>query len=86
MGPTLLGHTQKLRQDEEEYPISFTVRFLSDVVDEANALAAGRAGDSERMDRLAGYINVPGEVQGADFLQLVENELRASGRTVDGEE
>lgn len=86
VGPTLLGHSLKLRQREGEDPISFTVRFLSEAVEEANALAAGRAADSARLDRIAGFINVPGEVQGADFLEFVEGELRASGRPIDVEE
>lgn len=86
VGPTLLGHALKLRQGEEEDPISFTVRFLSEAVEEANALAAGRAADSTRLDRIAGRINVPGEVQGADFLEFVIGELLASGRTIDDDE
>jgi hypothetical protein len=83
VGPTLLGDPLKLRQGEGEDPITFTVRFLSEALEEANALAAGRAADSARLDRIAGRINVPCEVQGADFLEFVEGELRASGRPID---
>lgn len=85
VGPTVLGHSLRRDQEDGEDPDAFTVRFLSDAVDEANALAAGRAADGVRLDRIAGYINVPGEVQGADFLEFVERELRASGRIIEVE-
>jgi hypothetical protein len=86
VGPTLLGHSQKLRRDDGEDDVTFTLRVLSDIVDEANALAAGRAADSQRLDRIAGFINAPGEVQGADFLEFVEGELRGTGRVIDVDE
>jgi hypothetical protein len=59
-GLTLLGFELKLRQYEDEDPITFTVRFLAEAVEEANGLAAGRAADSDRLDRIAAFMNRPG--------------------------
>jgi hypothetical protein len=57
-GPTLLGFELKLRLGgAEEDLISYTVRFLAEAVEEANGLAAGRAADSARLDRIAAFMN-----------------------------
>lgn len=39
-GPALLGHPMKLRDEEGESPVEFTLRLLEELVDEANGLAA----------------------------------------------
>lgn len=79
-GPTLLGEPLSLRAEDGEDPIAFTVRILEDVVAEANGLAAGRAADSERLDRSAAYLNSPGQWNGGDVCEFVAREIAASGR------
>lgn len=79
-GPTLLGFELKLRQHEDEDPIAFTIRFLEEAVAEANGLAAGRAADSERLDRIAAFMNRPGQWNGGDVCEFLANELDESGR------
>lgn len=81
-GPTLLGYSIKLRQHEGEDPISFTVRILEELTEEANRLAAGRAADSARLDRIAAYVNQPGQWNGGDVCEFVATELRESGRVL----
>lgn len=49
-------------------------------VQEANGLAAGRAADSERLDRIAAFMNRLGPWSGGDVCEYVAEELRASGR------
>jgi hypothetical protein len=81
-GPTLLGYSVKLPQHEGEDPISFTVRVLEELTEEANGLAAGRAADSARLDRIAAYMNQPGQCSGGDVCEFVATELRESGRVL----
>lgn len=79
-GPTLLGFEQKLRRHEDEDPVDFTVRVLEEMVEEANGLGAGRAADSERLDRIAAFLNRPGQWNGGDVCEFVATEIVASGR------
>jgi hypothetical protein len=79
-GMTVLGFELKLRQDEGEDPIAFTVRFLREAVEEANGLTAGRVADSARLDRIAAFMNRPGQWNGGDVCELVARELHESGR------
>ena len=79
-GLTLLGFELKLRQHEGEDPITFTVRFLREAVEEANSLASGRAADSERLDRIATYMNEHRPWNGGDVCEMVARELSESGR------
>ncbi len=81
-GPTLLGFELKLRQGEAEDPVSFTIRFLEEVVEEANGLAAARAADSDRLDRIAAFMNRPGQWNGGDVCELLARELHESGRPI----
>jgi hypothetical protein len=81
-GPTLLGCPVKLRQHEGEDPISFTVRVLEQLTGEANGLAAGRAADRARLDRIAAYMNANRPWPGADVCEFVATELRESGRVL----
>jgi len=81
-GLTLLGFELGLRQHEGEDPITFTIRFLEEAVGEANGLAAGRAADGERLDRIAAFMNRPGPWNGGDVCQYVAEELRESGRRI----
>jgi len=81
-GPTLLGSSLKLRLLESEDPISFTVRILEELTEEANGLAAGRAADSARLDRIAAYMNANRPWPGADVCEFVAAELDQSGRTL----
>jgi hypothetical protein len=77
-GPTLLGFELKLRQDEDEDPVSFTVRFLEDGSRKPTASGAGRAAD--RLDRIAAFMNRPGPWNGGDICKFLAEELRESGR------
>jgi hypothetical protein len=79
-GPPVLGYELKLRQERGEDPISFTVRFLEETVAEANRLAAGRAADSERLDRIAAFMNSTREWNGGDVCEFVARELHEGGR------
>jgi hypothetical protein len=79
-GPTLLGFEQKLRQDDDEGPVAFTVRVLGEMVAEANSLAAGRAADGGRLDRIAAFMNAHRPWDGGDVCEFVARELVASGR------
>jgi hypothetical protein len=81
-GLTLLGFELGLRQHEGEDPIAFTTRFLEEAVQEANGTAGGRAADSERLDRIAAFVNRPGPWNGGDVCQYVAEELRESGRRI----
>jgi hypothetical protein len=78
--PTLLGHELKLRQAAGEDPVSVTVRFLGEAVQEANGLAAELGADSARLDRIAAFMNRPGEWNGGDVCEVVAKELHESGR------
>jgi hypothetical protein len=79
-GPTLLGHSLKLREREGESPVDFTLRLLTDVVEEANALAASRHPDSVRLDQITEHMNRPGPWSGTEVCEVVALELRQSGR------
>jgi hypothetical protein len=79
-GPTLLGPEPDLRPDGDEDPVTYTVRLLGDVVSRANALVAGRAADSGRLDRIAAFLNLPGEWNGGDVCEFLAAEIVASGR------
>lgn len=81
-GPALLGCSLELRQHEGEDPISFSVRILEELTEEANGIAAGRAADSARLDRIAAYMNRPRQWNGGDVCEFVAAELRQSGRTL----
>lgn len=81
---TLLGHSLALRQREGEDPVTFTIRFLAEAVEEANGLAAGRAADSDCLDRIAAFLNRPGQWNGRDVCEYVAAELRESGRRLEG--
>jgi len=85
-GPTLLGFELKLRQGKGEDPVAFTVRFLEEAVQEANGLAAGLAADSERLDRIATYMNEQRSGNGGDVCEFVARELHDSGRLLTEEE
>ncbi len=79
-GPTLLGYSLKLAQRDDEGPVDFTVRVLSEIVDQANALAGTYHADSARLDRIASHMNRPGLRSDSDLREVVANELRESGR------
>ena len=79
-GPTLLGGSVDLRQGDEEDPIAFTVRLLAGIVEEANGLAAERPADSQRLDRIAAYLNEHRPWSGGDVCEFLARELQASGR------
>jgi hypothetical protein len=81
-GPNLLGHELKLREEEGEDPIEFTLRLLEGIVDEANGLAAEARVDGARLDRIATFMNRPGPWNGGDVCELVATELQESGREV----
>ncbi len=85
IGPTLLGFDLKLRQGEDEDPISFTVRFLEEAVEEANGLAARLGADSASLDRIAAFMNECRPWSRDDVCALVERELHESGRAILGE-
>lgn len=78
--PTLLGHGLGLREREGENPVEFTLRFLEEVIAQANALATSRQPDSASLDRIATYMNRPGPWSGADVCEFVAQELARSGR------
>ncbi|MBS1893605.1 MAG: hypothetical protein JST59_20080 [Actinobacteria bacterium] len=79
-GPALLGSELKLRREEGEDPRAFAVDVLAGVVVEANGLAAGRAADGERLDRIAAFLNRPGQWNGGDVCGFLADEIVASGR------
>jgi len=79
-GATLLGFEQKLRGHEDEEPVAFTIRVLEELVMEANGLVVGRAADGARLDRIAAFMNRPGQWNGGDVCEFVANEIVASGR------
>jgi hypothetical protein len=81
-GPTLLGHELKLREEEGEDPIAFTLRLLEEIAVEANALVGEFLADSESLDRIAAYMNRPGPWNGGDVCEMVAQELEAGGRVV----
>jgi hypothetical protein len=81
-GPTLLGSEQRLRRRDGEDPIGFTLRVLEEMVEEANSLAAGRAADGERLDRIAAFLGRPGQWNGGDVCEFVAEEIVASGRSL----
>lgn len=80
VGITVLGSELKLRPDEDEDLRAFTLGLLGGIVTEANGLAAGRAADSERLDRIAAFLNRPGQWNGGDVCEFLAEELVASGR------
>jgi hypothetical protein len=79
-GPTLLGYELSLHQADGEDPIAFTVRVIGEVVAQANGLAGSRAADSDRLDRLAAFLNRPGQWNGGDVCEFLAKEIVASGR------
>jgi hypothetical protein len=79
-GPTLLGFEQMPRRREGEDPVAFTVRVLAEMVAEANGLAAGRAADGERLDRIAAFMNAHRPWNGGDVCEFVAEEIVAGGR------
>lgn len=79
-GPTLLGFDLKLSGRDGEDPVAFTIRVLESTVEEANRLAAGRAADSERLDRVAAFLNANRPWNGGDVCQFLAAEIVASGR------
>jgi hypothetical protein len=81
-GPTLLGHELKLRERDGEDPVEFTLRLLEEIVAEANALLATARADGETLDRIAAYLNRPGQWNGGDVCELLATELLAGGRRV----
>jgi hypothetical protein len=81
-GPKLIGTEPTLRQEEDDDPAAFSVRVLMAMVAEANGLAAGRAADGERLDRIAAFLNRPGQWNGGDVCEFVAVELEASGRSL----
>lgn len=82
--PTLLGHGLGLREREGENPVEFTLRFLEEATQEANALARSRHPDSASLDRIATYMNRPGPWSGAEVCEFVAGELARSGREMPG--
>lgn len=81
-GPALLGHELKLSDEPEESPVAFTLRLLGEAVNRGNAMLAKALADGERLDRIASYMNRPGQWNGGDVCEVVADELQASGRTV----
>lgn len=81
-GSTLLGHELKLRDEEGEDPIAFTLRLLEEIAVEANALIDHAFADSACLDRIAAYLNRPGPWNGGDVCEVVAKELHDSGRAV----
>ncbi len=79
-GPSVLGAGPQMARRDGEDPITFTIRLLEGIVAEANRLAAGRAADSERLDRIAAFLDRPGQWSGFDVCQFVAAEIAASGR------
>lgn len=80
VGPSLLGPELKLGQNDGEDPITYTLRVLAETVAEANGLAAELGADSARLDRIAAYMNRPGQWNGGDVCEFVATELDQSGR------
>lgn len=72
----------KLREEDGEDPIAFTLRLLEGIIEEANALAAAANPDGARLDRIAAFMNRPGPWNGGDVCELVATELQESGREV----
>ncbi len=85
-GPTILGFDMKPRLRDDEDPVAFTIRILEGIVDEANELAAGRAADSGRIDRIAAFLNANRPWNGGDVCDLLASEILASGRRLLGAE
>lgn len=83
-GPTLLGQSLKLHEAEAEDPIAFTLRLLTELADDAGALVAAHRADSDCLDRIAAYMNRPGQWNGGDVCEVVAKELQASGRELPG--
>lgn len=81
-GSTFLGHELKLRDEEGEDPIAFTLRLLEEIAVEANALIDDAFADSACLDRIAAYLNRPGPWNGGDVCEVVAKELHDSGRAV----
>lgn len=81
-GPTLLGHGLKLREREGEDPIAFTLRLLEDLVAEANGLLGQFACDRACLDRIAEFLNRPGQWNGGGVCEFVATELQRSGREI----
>lgn len=79
-GPTLTGPEPNFLPDEDEDPVAYTVRLLEGMVATANRLVAGRRADSERLDRIAAFLNLPGEWNGGDVCEFLAEEIVASGR------
>lgn len=79
-GSTLLGHSLRLAEAEGEDPVSFTLRILTDMANEASALAAAHRADGHCLDRIAAFMNRLGQWSGADVCEFVATELQDSGR------
>ena len=83
-GSTLLGHELKLSEREGKDPVTFTLRLLTELADDAGALVAAHRADSDCLDRIAAYMNRPGQWNGGDVCEVVAKELQASGRELPG--
>ncbi len=59
--PKLLGDPVAMHGADGEDPVEFTVRLLGEVVDQASRLASTWHDDAACLDRLAAYLNQPGQ-------------------------
>jgi hypothetical protein len=80
VGPIVLGREVRLDQDEEEDPITFTLRLLDHAVERGNALLAEALADSRCLDRIAAYVSRLGPQLGASIREHLIHELRSTGR------
>jgi hypothetical protein len=55
---------------------------LKEAVEEGNGLLAEAAADSARLDRIATYLNEHRPWSGGDVCEVLDRELRASGRVL----
>jgi hypothetical protein len=87
-GPILFGPPLKLRQGGGEDPISFTMRILEELTEQANGLLVRRLADSARLDYIAdymdAYVGANPPWRGTDLCELLATQLRESGRTLRG--
>jgi hypothetical protein len=81
-GPSLLSRELPLSDRDGEDPIAFTLRLLAEVVDRANTVLVDALADSVSLDRIAAYMNRPGQWNGGDICEFVATELENSGREV----
>jgi hypothetical protein len=78
--PLLLGQALRLGEREGEDPIAFTLRLLEGIAAEAKALLLEAGADGARLDRIAAFMNRPGQWNGDSVCEMVATELRESGR------